>query len=225
MRRGRAVQDRLFSLIIFDYDGVLADSLEHAILAAEEFCRSVSHDRAPTRETIGSLEIATYAEIARSVGLPLEHIERFCSYVFERFQAMGPSISFFPGVEQLLRRISTKNVAIVSGNSRAVISQKLAAHGLADTITCILGVFEHGDKAEKIRNACDHFGIDAGFSCMIGDSASDVRHAKKAGVTSIAATWGWQPREMLSKENPDFIVDSVRELSDLIDSDDPMRKG
>jgi phosphoglycolate phosphatase len=133
---------------------------------------------------------------------------------------MGPSRSFFPGGEPLLRRISKKNVAIVSGNSGTVISEKLAAHELASTITCIFGALEPGDKKEKIRGACDHFGIDAGLCCMIGDSASDIRHAKKAGVTSIAATWGWQSRDMLAKENPDFIVDSVRELADLIVSDD-----
>jgi HAD superfamily hydrolase (TIGR01549 family) len=219
-RRGLRYPGRYFSLIIFDYDGVLADSIDHAILAGQEFCRSVCHDKAPTKETIGTLEIMTYPEIARSVGLPQEHIERFSSYVFERFQALSPSISFFPGIEALLRRISAKNLAIVSGNSSAVIHAKLASHYLGEAVTCIFGAFEPGDKAEKIRRSCDHFGIDPGLSCMIGDSASDIRHAKKAGVTSIAATWGWQSPDMLSKENPDIIVNSVRELADLIDSDD-----
>jgi phosphoglycolate phosphatase len=54
---------------------------------------------------------------------------------------------------------------------------------------------------------------------MIGDSASDIRYAKRAGVQSIAATWGWQQRDRLVKENPDFIVDSVHELAILLDSE------
>jgi phosphoglycolate phosphatase len=217
---GRGVRGRSFSLVVFDYDGVLADSLEQAILASEEFCRSVSHDRAPTKETVEALEVMTYPEIARSVGLSPEKVDSFSAYVFGRFQEMSPSIPFFPGVEPLLRRLSAKNIAIVSGNSSAVIRAKLASHGLAQAVTCILGAFEPGDKAEKIRCACEHFGIDAGLACMIGDSASDVRHAKNAGAISIAATWGWQSLRMLSKENPDYIVDSVRELADLIDSGD-----
>jgi phosphoglycolate phosphatase len=218
--RGRGARGRSFSLVIFDYDGVLADSLDQAILASEEFCRSVSHDRAPTEETIGALEVMTYPEIARSVGLPPEQVERFSSYVFGRFLELSPSIPFFPGVEPLLRRMSAKKLAIVSGNSGAVIRAKLASRGLAQNVSCVLGAFEPGDKAEKISRACEHAGIDAGLACMIGDSASDIRHAKKAGAISIAATWGWQSRHMLSKERPDFIVDSVRELADLIDSGD-----
>jgi phosphoglycolate phosphatase-like HAD superfamily hydrolase len=216
--RGRGARGLSFSLVIFDYDGVLADSLDQAILASGEFCRSVSHGRAPTKETIGALEIMTYPEIARSVGLPSEQVDRFSSYVFERFLEMSPSIPFFPGVEPLLRRISERELAIVSGNSGAVIRAKLASLGLARAADCVLGAFEPGDKAEKIRVACEHFGVDAGLACMIGDSASDVRHAKRAGAVSIAATWGWQSRRMLSKERPDYIVDSVRELADLIDS-------
>jgi len=55
------------------------------------------------------------------------------------------------------------------------------------------------------------------LSCMIGDSVSDIRYAKRAGVQSIAATWGWQSQDKLVKENPDFIVTSVQELAALID--------
>ena len=66
-----------FSLIIFDYDGVLIDSLADAISVGGDFCRSISHDRAPTEETIGALDIMTYDELARSIGLSPGQVERF----------------------------------------------------------------------------------------------------------------------------------------------------
>ncbi len=53
---------------------------------------------------------------------------------------------------------------------------------------------------------------------MIGDSVSDIQYAQKAGVQSIAATWGWQSRDTLSRENPDYIVESVSELMALLKS-------
>jgi phosphoglycolate phosphatase-like HAD superfamily hydrolase len=193
-----------FDLIIFDYDGVLVDSLSDAISAGGEFCRSVSYDPVPTKETIESLEIMTYPEIARSIGMPPEQAERFSSHIFERFQDIGSSMVFFPEIESLLHRIASKNIAIISGNARRVISAKLAAHGLSEKIPCILGAHEPGDKAEKICKAC---------------KASDIRYAKRAGVQSIAATWGWQQRDRLVKENPDFIVNSVHELAILLDTE------
>jgi len=208
-----------FALIIFDYDGVLIDSLSNAISAGEEFCRALAHDRLPTAETIGSLETMTYAEIGRSIGLQPEQAERFSYHIFERFQDIGPARAFFPEIKSLLHRSALKNIGIGSGNAKHVISAKLAAHGLAEKITCIFGALESGNKAEKIRNACRHFGVEVGLACMIGDSVSDIRYAKRAGVQTIAATWGWQSRDRLIKENPDFIVNSVQELAVLLDSE------
>jgi HAD superfamily hydrolase (TIGR01549 family) len=174
-----------FDLIIFDYDGVLVDSLSDAISAGAEFCRLVSYDPVPTKETIESLEIMTYSEIAHSIGMPPEQAQKFSSHIFERFQDIGPSMAFFPEIESLLHRIASKNIAIISGNARHVISAKLAAHGLAEEIPCIFGAYEPGGKAEKICKACNHYGVDVELSCMIGDSASDIRYAKRAGVQEI----------------------------------------
>jgi len=205
-----------FVLNIFDYDGVLVDSLDDVVSASQAFCRSISHEHIPFKETIGTLETMTYPELARSVGLTPEQSELYAEYVFERFQVTGPFMSFFPEIELLLRRLASTNIAIVSGNAREVITAKLAAHELEQQIACILGAYEPGDKAEKIRNACLHFDADPGRTCMIGDSVSDIRYAKKAEVQSIAATWGWQSRELLVRERPDYIVESVSELSDLL---------
>jgi len=207
-----------FSLIIFDYDGVLIDSLADAISVGGDFCRSISHDRMPTKKAIGALDIMTYDELARSVKLSPGQAEKFSAYVFQRFQTISPTMAFFPGIESLLHQIASKNIAIVSGNAKNVISAKLAAHGLAKKITCIYGALEPGDKADKILKVSNHFGVDVGLSCMIGDSVSDIRYAKRAGVQSIAVTWGWQSPDKLIKEHPNFIVNSVRELSVLIDS-------
>ena len=208
-----------FSLIIFDYDGVLIDSLGDALAVGAEFCRSVSHDQMPTKEIIEALDNVTYYEIARTIGLSDEQADSYSSYVFERFQAISPRMAFFPEIESLLHRISSKNIAIVSGNAKNVISAKLSAHDLAEKITCISGALESGDKTEKILNACNNFGVETGLTCMVGDSVSDIRCAKTAGVQSIATTWGWQSRERLVQEEPDFIVDTVQELSALIDAE------
>ena len=205
-----------FVLNIFDYDGVLIDSLDDVITVSRAFCRSIFHDRMPSKETIGVLETMTYPGLARSVGLMPEQAELFTEYVFNRFQEIGPSMSFFPEIEVLLRRLVSTNIAIVSGNAREVIAAKLAAHELDQRIPCIFGAYEPGDKAEKIRNACLQFGADPRHACMIGDSVSDIRYAKKAGVQSIAATWGYQSRELLAREGPDYIVESVDELTDLL---------
>ena len=53
-------------------------------------------------------------------------------------------------------------------------------------------------------------------AAYLGDSDTDIQAAKAAGIRSIAVTWGFYPKEKLKKENPDFIVDNVEELKEVI---------
>lgn len=48
----------------------------------------------------------------------------------------------------------------------------------------------------------------------IGDTIYDIQAAKKANVFSIAITAGYHLKERLQKENPDLIVESLKELAE-----------
>jgi HAD superfamily hydrolase (TIGR01549 family) len=205
-----------FDLIIFDYDGVLVDSLDEVISAGRDFCQSIGHERILNKEILTTLEPMTYGELARSIGLTTDQAESFSEFIFKRLQKTNTSIPFFPGIKSLLRQLACAHIAIISGNAREVIHAKLATHDLDRHVACIFGAYEPGDKAEKIGKACACFGAVPARTCMIGDSVSDIQYAKKAGVQSIAVTWGWQSRDVLAGEKPDYFVDSVSELTAML---------
>jgi len=50
----------------------------------------------------------------------------------------------------------------------------------------------------------------------IGDEIRDVDAAKKAGITVIGVTWGYNTKNALSTSHPDHIVDKPEELMDII---------
>lgn len=205
-----------YGLTIFDYDGVLIDSLQQVLSVSAEFCHSIGHAPVPTKETIETLDVMTYPELARTAGIPSPRIDAFTRYVFDRFQSTNAPVVFFPGIKSLLQQLSPRKTAIVSGNAKDIISAQLTAQGLAAKIGLIYGALEPGDKAKKIKTACLEAGVNPAMACMVGDAVSDMRCAKRAGVTAIAVTWGWQPKHILSKENPDYVVDTVSELSSLL---------
>jgi len=206
-----------FDLNIFDYDGVLVDSLDEVVNAGNAFCRSIGHKCIVSKHIVTTLQPMTYDQLARSIGLPPDRIDACSGFVFNRLQARGAATPLFPGVESLFRHLATKKIVIISGNSRDVISAKLAAHALDKQVASIVGAYESGNKADKIRRACAEFGADPGRTCMIGDSVSDIQYAQKAGVQSIAVTWGWQSRDTLAGQKPDYIVESISELRALLE--------
>jgi CRISPR-associated protein Cas8b1/Cst1 subtype I-B len=50
----------------------------------------------------------------------------------------------------------------------------------------------------------------------VGDETRDIEAAKKAGIQSIAVSWGYLSREILEKYKPDYIIDNPKELLDII---------
>jgi len=206
-----------FDLNIFDYDGVLVDSLDEVVSAGNAFCRSIGHKCIVSKHMVTTLQPMTYDQLARSMGLPDDQIDACSAFVFNKLQQSGAATPFFPDVESLFRHLATKKIVIISGNSRDVIYAKLAAHALDGQVAAIFGAHEPGDKADKIRRACADSDANPDRTCMIGDSMSDIQYAKKAGVQSIAVTWGWQSRDTLAEQQPDYIVESISELITLLE--------
>jgi len=67
-------------------------------------------------------------------------------------------------------------------------------------------------KAECILSAMKRFKFGPADSFMIGDAVGDIRQGKRAGVGTVATCWGFQSKEILVQEKPDFIADSPRAL-------------
>ncbi len=61
----------------------------------------------------------------------------------------------------------------------------------------------------------DKFGVSPEECAFIGDSDVDVATAKNAGMTSVACTWGYRPREALM--DADVIINSACELTEIFE--------
>jgi len=107
-------------------------------------------------------------------------------------------------------------IAVVTTNSSQNVHAFLAKHGLDSLIHAVYGVDTPGSKAQKISMAQSRFVKKQEPVFMIGDSLSDIRAAKEAGVTSIAVTWGHQSLETLLRDEPGDVAHSPRELIEVI---------
>jgi len=59
-------------------------------------------------------------------------------------------------------------------------------------------------------------GIEAAETVMIGDRAVDIEAARKNDIAAIGVIWGFGDRAELENAGPDHIVDSPRELLELL---------
>lgn len=89
-----------------------------------------------------------------------------------------------------------------------------------DLVDCICSAEKVGkgrpDPA-MIQEAMKCFGVtDPRSVVKVGDTKADIDEGKNAGCWTVAVLTGTQTVECLREKNPDFIINSVKELPNLL---------
>ena len=208
------------ALIIFDFDGVLADTLNDLIQFGQEACDELGVKHAVNKGDLSNLEMMSFASFGQACEVPEHLVDQFVQICLKRFAAKKSPPAIFNGLGTVIRNFSSKNkIAIVTTNSSQNVNAFLVEHGLSKCIHAVYGVDIPGSKAQKISMAQDQFSADSKRESvfMIGDSLSDIRAAKEASVTSIAVTWGHQSLEYLLSGDPDYVVNFPHDLTEIIE--------
>ena len=208
------------ALIIFDFDGVLADTLNDLIQFGQEACDELGVKHVVRKADLSNLEIMSFASFGQACEVPEHLVDQFVQSCLKRFAAKKSPPAIFNGLGTIIRNFSVKNkLAIITTNSSQNVNAFLVEHGLSECIHAVYGVDIPGSKAQKISMAQGQFSAHQKRESvfMIGDSLSDIRAAKEASVTSIAVTWGHQGSEYLLRGDPDYVVSFPHELLEIIE--------
>ena len=208
------------SLIIFDYDGVLADTLDDLLLFGQRACDQLGVKHSVTKDDLGNLDVMSFASYGRACEVPEPLVDEFVKICLNFFAEKKSPPAIFAGLSDVLGHLSAVHkIAIVTTNSAQNVNAFLVQHGLDGLVHAVYGVDSPGSKAQKISMARSRLLENGkhGSVFMVGDSLSDIRAAKEASVTSIAVTWGHQSVETLLRGHPDFVVHSPHELIEIIE--------
>lgn len=208
------------ALIIFDYDGVLADTLDDLIHFGQEACNKLGVNHLVTKEDLNNLEVMSFASYGQACEVPDHLVNEFVKICLNFFAEKETPPAIFTGLSRVIRHLSVNHtLAVVTTNSSKNVKAFLVKHGLDSLIHAVYGVDSPGSKAQKISMARNRLLENEKQETvfMVGDSLSDVLAAKEASVTSIAVTWGHQSLQNLLRGNPDHVVSSPHKLVEIIE--------
>ena len=208
------------ALIIFDFDGVLADTLNDLIQFGQEVCDELGIKHVVNKDDLSNLEIMSFASFGRACEVPEHLVDEFVQRCLIRFAEKKSPPAIFKGLINVVRHFAMNNtLAIITTNSSQTVKAFLIEHGLDECIHAVYGIDIPGSKAQKISIARNQFSADTKRESvfMVGDSLSDISAAKEAFVTSIAVTWGHQSLEQLLRGDPDYVVRFPHELIEVIE--------
>jgi phosphoglycolate phosphatase len=205
-------------LLLFDFDGVIVDSLELyeeiARLCLEEIGKPIIKDR----EDFLSLFDDNFYEAMRQKGVDVGAFNRAVERLIPQvdYNRAGPFFDLIP----VLEKLGKENILlIISSNSLAAIKTIISKYRFDQYFKEILGADFMFSKIDKINYALEKWNFSRDETYFIGDTRGDMKEAKMAGVKTVGVTWGWHPRERLEKASADFLFDRPHELLILADSE------
>ena len=206
------------AIILFDFDGVLADTLEDLVNFAREACTEMGFSREPTPADLDALETMSFVDFGRQLQIPQQSIEEFVNRCLRKFNQRLRPPKIFEGMEKVVRRAAKRHIlAIITGNTTPTVEAFLNEYGLREHIELVIGVEEKASRPEKIRQALSRLGNSPVSAYMVGDALSDIRAARETAVKSIAVGWGHQNPARLATANPDHLVNSPADLLELLE--------
>ncbi|CAD5107812.1 HAD-IA family hydrolase [Zestomonas carbonaria] len=210
---------RDYRLLIFDWDGTLVDSIQRIVdsmrLAAES-CELPWRDDAAIKGIIG----LGLPEAIRSLYPELQdapRVERFRRLYSEHYLAFEAEPSrLFEGVAETLEAFRGEGyrLAVATGKSRRGLDAVLAGHGWQDYFDVTRCADETASKPDPrmLHEILAHCRAAPEEALMVGDSAFDLRMARRAGMDAVAVGYGAQPLALLREEGPRLAIESFSEL-------------
>jgi phosphoglycolate phosphatase len=205
------------AIILFDFDGVLADTLDDLLNFAREVCAQLGLPRNPTPADLEVLDTMSFVDYGQQLKLPPQYIDAFVSQCLQKFNKRSRPPEIFEGMGQVITEAARHNtIAIVTGNTTPTVDEFLKENNLREHIKLIIGVEQKGTRPEKIERALRELGQGEKAAYMVGDAVSDIRAARETSTKSIAVGWGHQSPVRLMTAAPDYLVDSPQELLELL---------
>ena len=180
----------MFRGVIFDLDGTLGDTLP---VCYRSFARVLG--RRLGRQ-FGDSEIHSMFGPSEEGILerlfPEDPQGALAEYLAEYRRAHASCPTPFHGIRECLESLRARGarLAVVTGKGPQSAAISLERFRLAEFFRPVeAGSPSGGVKPAAIRRVLDQWGLDPSEVAGVGDSASDIRSAKEAGIASAGAAW------------------------------------
>ncbi|MDO8723575.1 MAG: HAD family hydrolase [Syntrophales bacterium] len=198
-------------LFLFDFDGVLMDSLEIYERAVTLCLEKIGKPIVKNRADFLNLFDENFYEAIVARGIDLEEYMEASKEIVARinYDEMTPFYDLAPVLDKLAK---DHTLAVISSNDSQAINAVMSRHKYNGYFEEVFGSDFMFSKREKIIHAMDRFRQERDSTFYIGDTAGDIKEGRMAGVRTVAVTWGWHSREKLEAAAPDYLIDTPEEL-------------
>ncbi|MGA4514496.1 phosphoglycolate phosphatase [Staphylococcus caledonicus] len=210
----------MFKNIIFDFDGTIANSKKCSLIATKKAFGEYGLEE-PSDEQIEyymGIPIEKSFNLMSSVDLNEKELKQLIRLFRENYKEVEEAhLNSYDGMLNQLETLHKKaKLFVVSSKKTEVLKRNLKILKVDHLFLEIIGsdkVKNYKPSPDGILYILNKYNLNKTETIYIGDAIFDIQMAKNAGVSSCAVTWGSHSEENLKLENPDFIINSVKQTN------------
>lgn len=209
---------------VFDLDGTLTDpkvgitrSVHYALVSlgvdVDDLEFLTAYIGPPLQDSFASIAGLSAHDTAKAVGKYREYFTE--TGIYEN--------RVYPGIPECLGFLGVSGWRLAVATSKpTVFAKRILAHfHLRSHFEAVVGSELDGSRRHKphvITHALALLGVDAGPGCvMVGDREHDVMGARRVGIRTIGAAWGYGMAAELTDAGADLLVHDVGDLPEAME--------
>jgi phosphoglycolate phosphatase len=198
-------------LFLFDFDGVLVESLDIYEKAVSLSLARMNKPLLRGQEEFLELFEGNFYESLTKRGVDLKEFMEVSGGLLELvdYREMQPITAMIAVVEELQKN---NTLLVISSNNSQTIQTALQQYKFDGYFQEVLGSDFLLSKKEKIRYITEKYQIVPEDVYYIGDTTGDIYEGRAAGVKTVGVTWGWHSKETMAQAKPDYLFDTPEEL-------------
>jgi phosphoglycolate phosphatase len=204
-------------MILFDFDGTLANSLEAAFQAynriAPEYGTVKMED-----EDRKLLSGGNPKDLLKKYGISPQKLGTLMLRIRKELRHCIAELKPVPGMETVMQALYQEghSLGIVTSNARENVLLFLKNNQLEEYFQLVYTGKSLFGKDKVFKRLFKQKGLSPKEVLYVGDETRDIEACKKTGIPIIAVSWGINNRKTLSALEPEGLADSPEEIPGLI---------
>jgi len=212
---------KYIELIIFDLDGTLVDSRED-IANAVNFTLKYTGLKEKSKQEISSYIGKGLEDLIRkSLGKRQGALLGRALSVFEEYyrkHSTDKSV-LYPNIKEILEHFKDKKKVIITNRNYEFALITLKSLDIYNYFKDVVGGDDVGcakPSSCPVDKILCSLNVNKEKTIIVGDMDIDILAGKRAGIVTCAVTYGIGRKEDIIKAKPDFIIDNMIELKNII---------
>lgn len=206
-------------LILFDLDGTLVDTSKDITNALNYALKTYNIKELTVNDTVKMIGEGTTRLIEKIIGDANlrkrdEIIRQFIEYYLKHIADFSYE---YPFVRETLEQLKGYKKAVISNKRESLSSKLLEKLDLFKYFNLVVGSDTISAKKPSplpVFHVMEKLNTNQNESMIVGDSNYDIEAGKKAGIKTVAVTYGYRERQHLM--DADHMIDSIKDLTTLI---------